>query len=92
MEETARQAAARELTEETGIVAAELGFAAVAECELQRPARREYGAIYRYALPAEPLLVVNDEIAAFHWWDPRSPLIENMSPLDAEIARRTRAI
>ena len=89
--ETARRAAARELTEETGIVAADLGFAALAECELQRPARREYGAIYRCALPVEPPLVVNDEIAAFRWWDPRSPLIENMSPLDAELARRTGA-
>ena len=90
--ETARQAAARELAEETGIATAELDFAAVAECTLQRPVRRDYGAIYRCFLPSEPPLVVNEEIAAFRWWDPRSPLIENMCPIDAEIARRTGGV
>jgi 8-oxo-dGTP diphosphatase len=43
--ETARQAAVRELAEETGVWTTDLDFAAVVEFELQRPARREYGAI-----------------------------------------------
>jgi 8-oxo-dGTP pyrophosphatase MutT (NUDIX family) len=87
--ETARQAARRELTEETGISATELDFAGVAEFALQQPARREYAAIYRSVLSAEPHLVVNDEVADFLWWDPRAPLVEAMSPLDAEIGRRS---
>ena len=45
--ETARQAAVRELAEETGIGAADLDFVAVAEWDLRRPSRREYAAIYR---------------------------------------------
>ncbi|MGH3809175.1 MAG: NUDIX domain-containing protein [Pseudonocardiaceae bacterium] len=40
--ETARQAAARELTEETGIWTTDLDFAAVDEFDLRQPARREY--------------------------------------------------
>ncbi len=86
--ETARQAAVRELAEETGISTTDLNFMAVVEFELQRPARREYGAIYRTALEVKPQLVVNDEVSDFQWWDPCSPLSDDMSPLDAEIGRR----
>lgn len=89
--ESARQAASRELAEETGISTTDLGLAGVAEFALRRPARREYAAIYRTALGAEPRLVVNDEVADFLWWNPRSPLVEAMSPLDAEIGRRVAA-
>lgn len=87
-EETARQAAVRELAEETGIVAADLESAAVAGFVLARPARREYAAVYRLVVPARPPLVADDEILDFRWWDPQSRLPEDMSPLDAEIARR----
>ncbi|MGH3778375.1 MAG: NUDIX hydrolase [Pseudonocardiaceae bacterium] len=87
--ETARQAAVRELAEETGIGAVDLDFVAVAECDLRRPNRREYAAIYRTDLQVSPQLVVNDEALAFLWWDPRSSATEQMNPLDAEIARRT---
>lgn len=85
--ETAGQAAVRELREETGIDTPGLAFAAVAEFELRRPARRESAAVYRCALTAGPRLVVNEEIAGFHWWDPRSRCPRTMSPLDAEIGR-----
>ncbi|MGH3927184.1 MAG: NUDIX hydrolase [Pseudonocardiaceae bacterium] len=87
--ETARQAAVRELAEETGIGAVDLDFVAVVECDLRRPSRREYTAIYRTDLRVVPQLVVNDEALAFLWWDPRSSVAEQMNPLDAEIARRT---
>lgn len=87
--ETARQAAVRELAEETGIGAANLDFVAVAECDLRHPSRREYAAIYRTDLQVAPQLVVNDEALAFLWWDPQSSANERMNPLDAEIARRT---
>ena len=66
--ETARQAAVRELAEETGIGAVDLDFVAVAECDLRRPSRREYTAIYRTDLQVAPQLVVNDEALAFLWW------------------------
>jgi 8-oxo-dGTP pyrophosphatase MutT (NUDIX family) len=87
-DETARQAAMRELAEETGIAAADLGPAAVAGFSLTRPARRECAAVYRLVLRAMPQLAADDEVLGFRWWDPRSPLPEDMSPLDAEIARR----
>ena len=86
--ETARQAAVRELAEETGISTTDLDFTAVVEFELQRPTRREYAAVYRTVLQVKPRLVVNDEISDFRWWDPSSPVGGNMSPLDAEIGRR----
>lgn len=87
--ETARQAAVRELTEETGICTTDLDFIAVVEFEPKRPTRREYAAIYRTALQVMPQLVVNDEISDFLWWDPSSPPSDDMSPLDAEIGRRS---
>lgn len=87
--ETARQAAVRELAEETGIGVVDLDFVAVAECDLRRPSRREYAAIYRADLQVTPQLVVNDEALAFLWWDPQSSATEQMNPIDAEIARRT---
>ena len=87
-EETARQAAVRELAEETGIVAADLESAAVAGFALTRPARREYAAVYRLVLRAMPQLVADEEILDFQWRDPRLPLREDMSPLDVEIARQ----
>jgi hypothetical protein len=31
--------------------------------------------------------VVNDEALAFLWWDPQSSVIEQMNPLETEIAR-----
>ncbi len=87
-DETARQAAVRELAEETGITAAGLELAAVAGFDLTCPARREYAAVFRLALPAIPPLAADHEILGFRWWDPRSPLPEDMSPHDAEIGRR----
>jgi 8-oxo-dGTP pyrophosphatase MutT (NUDIX family) len=63
--ETARQAAERELAEETGIGVVDLDFVAVVEWDLRRPSRREYAAIYRTDLQIAPQLVVNDEALAF---------------------------
>jgi 8-oxo-dGTP diphosphatase len=87
--ETARQAALRELAEETGIRAVDLDFVAVVEWDLRRPSRREYAAIYRTDLQVAPQLVVNDEALAFLWWHPQSPVNEQMNLLDAQIARHT---
>lgn len=87
--ETARQAAVRELAEETGIRSVDLDFVAVAEVDLRRPRRREYTALYRTDLHHPPQLVVNEEATAFFWWDPRSLVTEQMNPIDAEMARCT---
>jgi 8-oxo-dGTP diphosphatase len=87
--ESARQAAARELAEETGISGMNLSFAAVAEFSLAHPARREFAAVYRTVLTTAPELLINDEVLDFLWWDVQSPLPSEMSPLDAEIGRRT---
>jgi 8-oxo-dGTP diphosphatase len=86
--ETTRQAAARELREETGIHIVDLTFTAVAEFDLTRPDRRELLAVYQVQLQVVPRLTVNDEALDFRWWPPSEPVGEDMSPLDAEIARR----
>ncbi|MGH3977990.1 MAG: NUDIX hydrolase [Pseudonocardiaceae bacterium] len=63
--ETARQAAVRELEEETGISTTDLDFTAVVEFEPRWPTRREYAAVYRTVLQVTPQLVVNDEVSDF---------------------------
>lgn len=87
--ETARQAAVRELREETGIHGVDLTFAAVAEFDLTKPERHELLAVYQVHLQNVPRLTVNDEALDFRWWPPSEPVSADMSPLDAEIARRT---
>ncbi len=86
--ESTREAAMRELSEETGIHGVGLSFAAVAEFVLTKPERRELLAVYRVQLQVVPRLTVNDEALDFRWWLPSEPVSEDMSPLDAEIARR----
>lgn len=86
--ESPHEAATRELCEETGIRGESLTFVAVAEFELLKPERLEALAIYETRLRFVPRLTVNDEALDFRWWPPSEPVSENMSPLDAEIARR----
>lgn len=86
--ESARQAAGRELREGTGLDVSDLTFAGVAEFGLTKPKRREILAVYQVQLEAPPRLTVNDEALGFRWWPPSEPVGDDMSPLDAEIARR----
>lgn len=90
--ETPRQAAFRELLEETGVTAEKLSFEARALFSLKSPDRLEYAAVYSTQLDALPELRVNEEASAFLWWAPGaaedvSPG-ENLSVLDAAIAFR----
>jgi len=89
--ETGREAAARELAEETGIRGAALTFAVVAEFALARPARRELLAVYRTELATAPRLTLGEEGLGFRWWSPCEPVDPDTSPLDAEIAARVTA-
>lgn len=90
--ETPRQAAVRELREETGIHGVEPTSAAVAEFDLTEPDRRELLAVYRVRLRFAPPLTVNEEALDFRWWPPAQPVPDDMGPLDAEIAGRVLAM
>ncbi|MHC3467165.1 NUDIX hydrolase [Streptomyces sp. 7R007] len=90
--ETARQAAARELLEETGHVAeGELRFVGFAGFVLAPDRRAEYGALFTgRAGGGRPPFTPDDEIAAIRWWDLREPLPGRVQPLDAHLADRAR--
>ena len=49
----------------------------------------EYGGLYVVEIERDEPFVVNDEIAARHWWD-GSPL-EDLSPLDHALVRQASA-
>lgn len=85
--ESAREAAVRELAEETGITGQVLEFGALAEFSLTDPPRHELGAIYATTPHRLPRLLPNPEIADFHWWRPGTPLA-GLSPIDAVLAVR----
>lgn len=90
--ETPRQAAFREVLEETGVTVESLSFEARALFSLKRPDRLEYAAVYSTRLEALPELRTNEEASAFLWWTPTGAgerdTGENMSALDAAIALR----
>ncbi|MET8762914.1 NUDIX hydrolase [Lentzea sp. NPDC004782] len=86
--ETPRRTAVRELHEETGIRGLEPDGVAVAEFDLINPDRHELLAVYRVRLQAAPRLLVDAEALGFLWWPPSDAVGEDMTPLDAEIARR----
>ncbi|MGX9902269.1 NUDIX hydrolase [Arthrobacter sp. SA17] len=71
--ETPRQAAFREVLEETGVTVESLSFEARALFSLKRPDRLEYAAVYSTRLDALPELRTNEEASAFLWWTPQVP-------------------
>ncbi|MGW0139489.1 NUDIX domain-containing protein [Streptomyces calvus] len=90
--ETARQAAVRELLEETSHVPhGQLCFVGFAGFTLAPDERAEYGALFTgQVADVSPLFRPNDEIAAIRWWDLRESLPGRLQPLDAHLAELSR--
>ncbi|MGI5170797.1 NUDIX hydrolase [Spirillospora sp. CA-253888] len=90
--ETSRQAAVRELREETGHTPdGRLGFVGFAGFVLAPDRRAEYGALFTgRAADASQAFHPNDEIAAIRWWDRQEPLPGRLQSLDARLAELSR--
>lgn len=91
--ESPREAAVRELREETGEEASGLRYAGCARFRLGAERRVEFGAVFtgRVARPAGRF-APNAEIAACAWWDPRTVRPPAAQPLDIALALRTRPL
>ncbi|MFE9772222.1 NUDIX hydrolase [Streptomyces sp. NPDC005931] len=91
--ETPRQAAARELLEETGHgPEGRLCFVGFAGFVLEPDQRAEYGALFTgHGADVSPLFQPNDEVAAIRWWDLRESLPGRLQPLDACLAELSRS-
>jgi 8-oxo-dGTP diphosphatase len=85
--ETAREAAAREFTEETGQPAPELDFFGTALFRLAPDDRLEHAALFLARLDVLQEFSPTDEIADLRLWDPATE-ITGLSPIDADIVRR----
>ncbi|MFC5175940.1 tRNA (adenosine(37)-N6)-threonylcarbamoyltransferase complex ATPase subunit type 1 TsaE [Nocardioides taihuensis] len=86
--EPPREAACRELREETGCTPGpDVSFVGVGTVQLGHERRIEYVAVYRTALSAIPPFEVNDEVDALAWWDPTHDDHPGLSPIDAHLAR-----
>ncbi|GAA3790260.1 NUDIX hydrolase [Sphaerisporangium flaviroseum] len=90
--ETPRQAAVRELREETGLHIEDLFFVGYARFVLGAERREEYAAIYVACFTGTPDteisgFVPNDEISAIRWWDGIETLPGRIQVLDVLLAR-----
>ncbi|MFC4035729.1 NUDIX hydrolase [Streptomyces polygonati] len=89
--ETPRQAAARELLEESGQRPDKrLRFVGYARFELAPDRRAEYLALYAGSCAQIRAFEPTEEISAIHWWDLVEPLPGYVQPLDAYLAELTR--
>ncbi|WP_242911488.1 NUDIX hydrolase [Actinomadura terrae] len=89
--ETPRQAAFRELREESGLDLPGLTLAGYARFRLIVPPRQEYAAVYTAEVPAHHHdFVPNDEISAICWWDITKPPPGDTQVLDMTLAQQTR--
>lgn len=89
--ETPRQAAVRELREESGLHLPTLTLAGYARFWLTTPPRHEYAAIYTAHVPGRhDDFVPNEEIGAIRWWDTTKPCPGKTQIIDATLARYAR--
>lgn len=86
--ELAHDAAVRELAEETGIRVDRVALVARAEFMFGSEATRHLAAVFTVVLGDAPILIENDELSSFMWWEPAGELLDGQCLLDAEIARR----
>lgn len=85
--ETPRQAAARELWEETGQEPDGLEFAGEVTFRLQPDGRLERAAVFEAHINAPGTFEPNDEIKKVCWWQPDSEVPE-MEGLDTALVRQ----
>ncbi|CAO5247538.1 NUDIX hydrolase [Frankia sp. AgKG'84/4] len=90
-EETPRQAAVRELREESGYEMADLVLAGRARFVLQAPRRVEDAAIFAGRAEPAGVFTPNAEIAAITWWDGIRPIDGRVQILDLMLGRLARA-
>ncbi len=89
--ESPRQAAARELLEESGQQPDErLQFVGYARFVLASDRRAEYLALYAGSCAKTRAFEPTEEISAIRWWDLLERLPGNVQPLDAYLAALTR--
>ncbi|MFI7285684.1 NUDIX hydrolase [Streptomyces anulatus] len=89
--ESPRQAAARELLEESGQQPDErLRFIGYARFVLAPDRRTEYLALYAGSCTKTRPFEPTEEIAAIHWWDLREPLPGHVQRLDIYLAALTQ--
>ncbi|WP_416904387.1 NUDIX hydrolase [Micromonospora echinospora] len=90
--ETPRQAALRELREETGYVTEQVAIAGYAQFALGTEQRPEYAAVFTTdAIPVDGGFVATPEIGATCWWNGVQPLSGRVQALDVLIGRLARA-
>lgn len=89
--ETPRQAAVRELREETGYENEQLVFAGHARFVLGAEQRPEYAAVFTTdAVPHGGGFAPNEEIDAVYWWDGVQPLAGRVQVLDVLLGQLAR--
>ncbi|SEG70951.1 NUDIX domain-containing protein [Thermomonospora echinospora] len=89
--ETPRQAAVRELHEESGLHLPALTLAGYARFRLTGPPRDEYAAIYTaHVATRHDDFTPNQEISAVHWWDTDAPPPDGSQIIDTTLALLTR--
>lgn len=89
--ETPRQAAVRELHEESGLHVPAVTLAGYARFRLTAPPRDEYAAVYTaHVTTRHHDFTPNTEISAIRWWDTTGPLPGDTQIIDATLARLAR--